>query len=406
MPVYTETIIDKKTGKKVDKIIDGKKQYFIRTYIVDENGNRKQITRHNKNWIGRNGYWLAQQEENRLKSNIVIRSDIPKKRNITLGQLKSEYLEHLKGRIDNDTLSRKKDKLNHFCEKDKTKQILTYPNKNIRLFDKNAYQIWQNQMKNKYYFNGSKKKKYSIKYLNSIHNEICRMIDYAVIEGFCNVNFARQTGKIGTPKEVRLSNRNKCYEIINYEEYISLLKASEGNLKYNTYFDLSFSRGPRIGEIRAFQLKDYNPQKKQLMVNHTMSKKNELKEPKTAASKAPIDLDDSVNEKIAKLVQYWKQFDRCNENWFIFNGPTPISSNALEHAKEKYFKLANINKHIRPHDFRHSCATWLFSIDTNVAVISQILRHANINETLKTYTHLLKENYNDEMKKINAIKMK
>ena len=82
------------------------------------------------------------------------------------------------------------------------------------------------------------------------------------------------------------------------------------------------------------------------MVNHTMSKKNELKENPD-----------------------------CNENWFIFNGPTPISSNALEKAKKKYFKLANINKHIKLHGFRHSCATWLYSIGTQIAVISKILRH-------------------------------
>lgn len=104
------------------------------------------------------------------------------------------------------------------------------------------------------------------------------------------------------------------------------------------------------------------------------------------------------------LVEKLKENPECNENWFIFNGPTPISSNALEKAKEKYFKLANINKHIKLHGFRHSCATWLYSIGTPIAVISKILRHKNIKETLKTYTHLIKDDYDNELNKINNIR--
>lgn len=56
MPVYEEK-----------EKINGQKRYFIRTYVTDEFGKRKQITRHNKNWIGRDGYWLAYQEESELK---------------------------------------------------------------------------------------------------------------------------------------------------------------------------------------------------------------------------------------------------------------------------------------------------------------------------------------------------
>ena len=60
MPVYEEK---EKTN--------GQKRYFIRTYITDEFGKRKQITRHSKNWIGRDGYWLAYQEESKIKSKII-----------------------------------------------------------------------------------------------------------------------------------------------------------------------------------------------------------------------------------------------------------------------------------------------------------------------------------------------
>ena len=129
-----------------------------------------------------------------------------------------------------------------------------------------------------------------------------------------------------------------------------------------------------------------------------------MKDPKTASSKSTIDLDDTVNEKINKLIGELKKTPGYNDNWFIFGGEKPINSTSISRAVERYFKKANINKHIKLHGFRHSCATWLYSIGIPIAVISKILRHKNINETLKTYTHLLKQDYENELTKINQIR--
>lgn len=407
MPVYVEKIKDKKTGKMVDKIVDGKKQYFIRTYVEDELGNSKQITRHNKDWIGNTGKKEAEREEGRLINNHNI-SNIQKDKNITLSNLKSKYLESIKLKIDKDTLKAKTTKLNHFCENDSTNQVKTYPDKNIKLFDKENYKKWQEQMLKKKYKKNKHSQKpfpYSIKHLNNIHNEICSMLDYGITEGYCKINFAKQAGKFGTSKEIKMSKMDKTYETIDFDEYKRLLSVSKNDLKYNTYFDLAFTRGPRPGEIRAFKVKDFDNQKKQLMVNHTMSKNNKLKEPKTASSKAPIDLDDELNNKIKLLIDKLKQQSGFNEEWYLFGNENPISSHALEYARDKYFKLANIDKYLRLHDFRHSCATWLFSIGVPITVISKILRHANIKETMKTYTHLLNKDYENSLDFINNFKI-
>lgn len=397
MPIYEEK-----------EKINGQKRYYIRTYVTNEKGQKKQITRHNKNWIGRDGYWSALQEETKLKNEHKFKN---RQIDISLKDLKEKYLLYLKNKVDKDTLKAKEIKLDHFCEIDQTKQVTTYPTEKINFFNKEIYLKWQLEMKNKKY----KKNKYSnkefyftIKYLNSIHNEICNMIDFGITEGFCNKNFAKQVGRIGTPKEVKMSISDRYYTVITFKEYLDLLNVSQNNLKYNTYFDLSFSRGPRPGEIRAFRIKDYNPDKKQLMVNHTMSKHNELKEPKTSSSKAPIDLDDNVNLKIINLINKLRENPDCNDNWYIFGGATPISSHSLDNAKNKYFKLANItfkeNETFRLHDFRHSCATWLYSINVPITVISKILRHANIQETMKTYTHLFKKDYKENLDIINNYK--
>ena len=93
MPIYTEKIKDKTTGEMVDKKVDGKLQYYIRTYVKDEFGDDKQITRHNKEWLGRDGYWKAQQEEIRLK-NTKIKSQ---NKNILFSQLNSALSRVVEG---------------------------------------------------------------------------------------------------------------------------------------------------------------------------------------------------------------------------------------------------------------------------------------------------------------------
>lgn len=50
----------------------------------------------------------------------------------------------------------------------------------------------------------------------------------------------------------------------------------------------------------------------------------------------------------------------------------------------------------RLHDLRHSHATLLINSGVNIVAVSKRLGHSSINQTLKTYTHLLK-NTDDEL---------
>lgn len=393
MPIYTEKAKDK-NGKIIDKKVNGQKQYYIRTYIDDERGNRKQITRHNKKWLGKDGYIKAMQEEVRLKNEKAIKKN--KEQTLTMSELKNKYLDFENPRVDVDTLKSKATKLEHLCTE--------FSNKQIKSFSKEDYANWQKEMRTKTFKRGEKIYNFSIKYLNKVHNEIKLMFDFALNEGLIIVNPAAQVGKFGTPKEISLSNQNNIYNVINYKEYLRLMQATAGNKRYNTLFDLFFSRGLRAGEVRALRVQDFDYKKKQLTVNHTLSKSNLLKPPKTASSKAPIDLDDSLAEKINDLINDMKNKANFNEQWYIFNGETPLSAHAMDYNKDKYFKVAKINKHLRLHDFRHSCATWLFSIGTPITVISRILRHKDISITMSTYTHLIEEDYKKELKRINDIK--
>ena len=102
MPVYEEK-----------EKVNGQKRYYIRLYVNDEYGKVKQIERHNKNWVGREGKKEAEWEENKLKNIYFKNSDLTKiqfyrtsLKNIDLSDANisgiSVPLEDIKGAIINE----------------------------------------------------------------------------------------------------------------------------------------------------------------------------------------------------------------------------------------------------------------------------------------------------------------
>ncbi len=74
----------------------------------------------------------------------------------------------------------------------------------------------------------------------------------------------------------------------------------------------------------------------------------------------------------------------------------------MRHKNIEIAKEAKI-KRIRLHDFRHSCASLLINNNANIAVVSQFLGHASIEETLDTYTHMFKDKLYDAVNTINKL---
>lgn len=80
------------------------------------------------------------------------------------------------------------------------------------------------------------------------------------------------------------------------------------------------------------------------------------------------------------------------------NSKEDIPEKMLEYFNESYRFLSKYVgeenvvyagvKQIRFHDFRHSCASLLINKGANIQVVAKYLGHTNIEETLKTYSHL------------------
>lgn len=74
----------------------------------------------------------------------------------------------------------------------------------------------------------------------------------------------------------------------------------------------------------------------------------------------------------------------------------------MRHKNIGIAKNANI-KRIRLHNFRHSCVSLLINNNANIAVVSQFLGYASIEETLDTYTHMFKDKLYDAINTINKL---
>src|SRR5690606_24521188 len=67
----------------------------------------------------------------------------------------------------------------------------------------------------------------------------------------------------------------------------------------------------------------------------------------------------------------------------------PVNPSNVDRAMAVVMRGAGIDRHIRVHDLRHTCATLLLQAGEPVKVVSERLGHANTRITLDLYAHVI-----------------
>lgn len=356
MPIYEEK-----------EKVNGQKRYYIRTYVTDEFGKKKQVTKHNKDWVGRDGYWLAHAEENILKSRIVNNNN-----NITLSELSKSYLKELSYNSKLGTIKKHADNIN--------KYILPYfPNVKANCITNEAILEWKQKINSK---------PFSLNFKKGIFVSFSAMLNHGCLFYNINCNPVRNVGNFKSKK----GNRKKEMNIMGEKQFSDFIE-NESNELYKIAFTTLFYTGMRRGELLALEWNDINFSENTIIISKTLNPKlidESDNSPKTDKSNRTIQMAFIVHDCLKRLKEIRNELDP-----FSFIKLTTFKRRCDNNCKQ--IGIENF----RIHDFRHSFASMCIDKEIPIHIISDYMGHENISTTLDTYSHLYSHSQNKLLDKLN-----
>lgn len=150
------------------------------------------------------------------------------------------------------------------------------------------------------------------------------------------------------------------------------------------------STGMRFSEATAFQVGDLNVDEKTGRIvrawKYTGEAKRKLGPPKSRKSVRTINLSDQAIEACGDLK------GRAPDEFVFTNRLGRPVTAQLFHNKAWRPMIAELSDRLgkkpRPHDLRHSCASWMIAAGVPLPVIQQHLGHESITTTINIYGHL------------------
>lgn len=286
-------------------------------------------------------------------------------------------------------------------------KLLKYIRKNInteavvRNTDTKFYQDFINELPQSY------------EYKKKFRSVLKMALDYAVDMEMIKINPINRA-KVPKPALTKETYERVEDKYLEEEEINKLL-----NVYYSTFQSVHHGRlaefmyltGLRAGEAISLTIDDYDPNSKTIKVIGTLDYsdgyKNAKKEmPKTLASYREIDLSNRAIEILDELILENKLKFKCRTP-YLFVGKTgkPIQINAFNNSlKTMNDKLGKdaIKKKMSSHIFRHSHISLLAELNIPVKAIMERVGHADMETTMKIYTHVTKKTKASIVEKLNA----
>lgn len=187
------------------------------------------------------------------------------------------------------------------------------------------------------------------------------------------------------------------------EEQFNQFIACFDNIVLKTFYTVLFYQGLRQGEALALTFNDVDLSTCKLRINKTYtakinkdykSQKYYITSPKTKNSNRTIPINKKALECLKTLKEYYKEYDKFKEDWFVFGGAFPMSETTICNKKDQAFKECGIDR-ITIHQFRHSCASYLFEHGADPVSVQHFLGHSKLSTTMDIYVHLKNEKLND-----------
>ena len=377
MPVYAEK-----------ELVDGQKRYYVRTYVKDENGKAKQITRHNKSWIGKSGKKEAEWEDSRLKNGY---GEIKKKEETENDIITFKELVDNKFSYDVLHNSNSESSRISYMEMLNTHVFKLIGSKNIYDLCKKDFDAIANYLKTYKSNTGKNKgKNLSNKYMNEIIHLIRSILKYGIEFYNLNSNILIYIPDIQQNKdEVRKIN---CIDLIKQkttispDDWIKVADAMERLIKeapkekknfvrkMMLFFTVEYILLTRVGETQAmrysnilFDLKIYNLYE---AYNKRLKKITPTKNRKSRILYIPP----TLYTLLKKVYLEDKKKDGFDENQFIFGNDKVFPRTTIDRYREKLFKYAGID-YLTNHELRHAGISNAVHNEVDISALSDMAGH-------------------------------
>ncbi|KIY22056.1 tyrosine-type recombinase/integrase [Mesobacillus subterraneus] len=174
-------------------------------------------------------------------------------------------------------------------------------------------------------------------------------------------------------------------------------------LNWRLYYSVAISCGLRRGELQGLQWEDIDLENGILYVSHSLVHLKEggflLKDSKTKGSIREITLPSNLIQLFKNYqAQRFKEKELLQDEWqggkyfFVFANEFGLPYYE-SYPRTKWMRFLKRNKlrYIRPHDLRHTSATYLLSQGIDLKTVSVRLGHSTTRITADIYAHRTKE---------------
>ena len=303
--------------------------------------------------------------------------DVEVNPHMTFKEAYTLYYEYQKDKIKDSTLKTYRDRIKYMGLLD-----------NIELVNLNweHYQKWRSQMN---------KTNLCDKYKTDIQKFIKQVLNFAEKQWDFNLRkFYNKLEPFKTPGAIK--KEMDFYEPQEFFQYISVIDDLHDKCLFETLYYCGLRRSEARGlQWRHIDFKNHTLTIAQQVLNlagNNASSSWYIASPKTESSNRTIPIPEVLLKDLAELKKSNERFSKFKQTWFVFGDDVPITYHQIYSRNNNYCKKAGL-RHIRIHDFRHSCASALISASAPITAVSNYLGHSDTTETLETYTHLVKKDY-------------
>lgn len=201
-----------------------------------------------------------------------------------------------------------------------------------------------------------------------------------------NILFVYKTNRI------KKRNSKKIWTGEDFNKFYFVLETTEEKL----LFSLLFYYGLRIGELRALKVEDFLSDRVYIykeLTNKTRLKGQKVLSTKTNSSVRYYPYVNNIKELKDLLIKEKK----LKKNDFIFMKRINkidyqnkvIGETTIRRLIHKYTIKAGLDLELTPHEFRHSCVSFLINKNVDIKYISSWVGHSSTKTTESIYGHIL-----------------